>query len=329
MDGVEASPDTEAMVFLLAQQPPPPPNLRPGFDVGPLQRAMESLEQLAIGFLGNLPRFLIGLLFFTLFVLLGRLVRYLSEPRLTALRTPSFGKVFSALAQAGVVFLGLVVSLPVAFPSMSVAGVLGGLGLLSIAAGFAFQDILSNLLAGLLLIFRQPFVTGDQIEVSDFEGRVEAITIRETQLRTFDGRLVIIPNKDVYTNAIVVQTAFESVRTSVEVGVAYGTDLAAARRIAGGTLSSVDGVLPSPEPEVYCEEFGDSAIGLELRYWTRPQQAEISRVQDLVVAGVHDAFEDAGIDMPFTTVTLDAGESFARAIERTGLDGQAARRTTS
>ncbi len=312
------------MLPLFAQTPSPPTNLRPGLDVGPLQRAIESLEQLAIGFIGNLPRFLIGLVVFLLFWLVGRLVRHLSEPRLTRIRTPSFGRVFAALAQAGIVILGLVIALPIAFPSMSVAGMLGGLGLLSIAAGFAFQDILSNLLAGLLLIFRQPFVTGDQIEVDDYEGSVEAITIRETQLRTFDGRLVIIPNKDVYTNAIIVQTAYDSVRTTVDVGVAYGSDLAAARRIAVENLATLDGVLPSPEPEAYCEEFGDSAINIELRYWTRPQQAEISRVRDLVVAAVHDAFEDAGIDMPFETVTLDAGESFARALERTGLDGQRA-----
>ncbi len=311
------------MTTWLAQSPPPP-NLRRGFDVSPLQRALGSLEQLAVGFVGNLPRFLVGLLIFALFLVAGRLVRHVSEPRLTALRTPSFGKVFAALAQAGVVILGLVVSLPIAFPSMSVASLLGGLGLLSIAAGFAFQDILSNLLAGLLLIFRQPFVTGDQIEVSDFKGGVEAITIRETQLRTFDGRLVIIPNKDVYTNAITVQTAYEAVRTSVDVGVAYGSDLAAARRIACNTLATVDGVLANPEPQAYYEEFGDSALTLELRYWTRPQQAEVSRVRDRVVAAVHDAFEEARIEMPFMIVTLDAGESFARAMERTDLDGQRA-----
>lgn len=300
------------MRWLLAQAPPPAPP-RPGW-VSPAQKALESLQDLAAGFFAGAPRVGIAALVFALFLGTGKLVRRVLEPRLTRLRTPSFGRVFAALAYAGVGILGLVVALPIAFPSVSVATVLAGLGVVGLAAGFALQDILSNLVAGILLIFHQPFVSGDQVEVCDHEGSVEGIMVRETRLRTYDGRLVIIPNKDVYNNTIEVQTAFEVVRTSVTVGVSYDTNLGHARQVALDTLATLDEVLEEPAPQAYYDEFGDSSIGLDLRYWTRPQQAEVRRIRDRVVEAIYDAFNAADIDMPFTTLTLDAAPSFQEAV---------------
>ena len=84
-----------------------------------------------------------------------------------------------------------------------------GIALVIVAIGFAFQDSLENTLAGVLLLFRQPFRSGDQIEVDERSGTVEAITIRETRIKTFDGQLVLIPNRDVHKSVIRVQTHFE------------------------------------------------------------------------------------------------------------------------
>lgn len=297
---------------LLAQTTRPP--------VSPVQRMVDSLTGMAMGFFSVLPRLGIGVLVLALFWVGGYLLRELLRPRLSRLRTASFGAVFAGLAYAGVVLVGLVVALPIAIPTLTVAGLLGGLGLVSVAAGFAFQDILSNLLAGILLIFRQPFVSGDQIELlgvggsEDIEGTVEAITIRETRVRTFDGELVVVPNKEVYQNPIQVQTAFESKRSSVEVGVGYDTDLSRARQIALDTLADVDGVFRDPEPQAYYTELASSSVTLDLRYWTRPQQAEVRRVQNLVVEAIYNAYNRAGIDMPFDTLTLDASDTFQDAL---------------
>ncbi len=297
-------------VLLVAQATSPP---RPAW-ISPAQTALQSLQDLAAGFFAGAPRVGIAALSFVLFLAIGKLVQRALEPRLTRLRTPSFGSVFAALAYAGVGILGLVVALPIAFPSVSVATVLAGLGVVGLAAGFALQDILSNLVAGILLIFHQPFVSGDQVEISDHKGSVEGISVRETRLRTYDGRLVIIPNKDVYNEVIKVHTAFGAVRTSVTVGVSYDTDLAQARQIALDALAGLSDVLEEPAPQAYYDEFGDSSINLDLRYWTPPQQAEVRRIQDQVVETIYDAFNAAGIDMPFTTITLDAAPSFQQAI---------------
>lgn len=280
----------------------------------PVDQVTQSVERAAQAFFAVLPGLVLAIVIFALFVVIAKVVRTRSEPRLASMRTPSFGRVFATLLQAGIVVLGLAVALPLAFPAVNVATMLAGLGLLGVAAGFAFQDILSNLLAGLLLIFRQPFVIGDQIEVDGMPGTVEEINIRDTRLRSFSGRLLIIPNTDVYMNAIEVQTDGDVIRSDVACGVAYGTDLAHAREVALETLRSVDGIETEPAPQVFYTEFGASSIDMDLRYWTRSHQANLRAIQDQVVEAIHDAFEDAGIDIPYDIVTLDAGESFAEAV---------------
>lgn len=283
-------------------------------DGTPLEQITESLEGMGRAIFTSLPRFLLAAVVVTAAWYVGRAVRTSLQPRLTRLRTPSFGRVFASLAGVGVVVAGVVIALPVAFPTVDVATLLGGLGLLTVAAGFAFQDILSNLLAGILLIFRQPFVAGDQIEAGGITGTVEGITIRETRLRTFSGRLVVIPNSDVYTNPIEVQTDRDAIRSTVAVGVAYDTDLPLARRVALDTLPKVEGVLAEPAPQAYYTGFGASSIDLDLRFWTDSYQASVRAVQDRVVEAVKAAFDEHEIEIPFDIVTLESSPSFAEAV---------------
>jgi small-conductance mechanosensitive channel len=210
----------------------------------------------------------------------------------------------SRLAGWGVLVAGLTVSATIAFPSIQPVDIIAGLGVFSIAAGFAFQDILSNLLAGLLLIFRQPFVGGDQIEVSGWEGTVEEITIRETAIRTYDGQRVIIPNADVYQSAVRIQTAFPQRRTSLIVGVSYEADLDEACAVALAALEETDGVLADPAPDALLSEFGDSAVVIDVRFWSAPDQAAHLQVLHRAVRGVKRALDEAGIEIPFPMRTL-------------------------
>ncbi|MDX1620441.1 MAG: mechanosensitive ion channel [Nitriliruptorales bacterium] len=301
------------MRMLLAQDPSPSPS-DPGIDVDPVDQVQGTFENMVEGFVAALPRIGVALAIIAVFWIVGRVVQRLAEPRLARARTKSFGKVFSTLLFAGILTFGLVIALPVAIPSLDFAGMLAGLGIVGVAAGFAFQDILSNLLAGILLIFRQPFQAGDQIEVNGIGGTVQLITIRETQVKTYGGRLIYIPNKDVYENAIEVQTADPTVRTDLLVGVDYDTDLPRAREIAVNALLNADGVVEDPAPEAFYTEFGASSINLDLRYWSGSRQHEIRRVQGNVVEAIKAAFDEAGIDIPFDIVTLDTRESFERVM---------------
>ncbi len=285
-------------------------------DVNPARETAQALDGMLEGLFNALPRIGVALAVLLVFTLVARLTQKPIERRLTAAKTKSFGKVFSSLIRAGIVVAGLFVAIPIASPNVDVATMLGGLGLLGVAAGFAFQDILSNLLSGILLLIRDPFRSGDQIEVNGITGTVQLITIRETQIVTYGGRLVYVPNADVYKNAIEVQTAHPVVRTSLLVGVDYDADLPLARAVALEVLRNVEGVVEEPAPEAYYTEFGASSITLDLRYWTGSRQAEIRRVQDRVVELVKAAYDDAGIDIPFDIVTLDASRGLEDTLRR-------------
>ncbi len=271
--------------------------------------ASESATNIVESLLEAIPRVALGLVLVVVAYIVGKaLIRFL-QPRLAKRRTESFGRVISRLIGYSVITGGALLGFTVIFPSIKPVDLIAGLGVFSIAIGFAFQDILSNLLAGVLLLIRQPFEIGDQIEVSGQRGTVQGITIRETQIKTFDGEKIIIPNAEVYQNVIRVQTAYGPKRTSLVIGLDDWEDFDQATSVVLDAVRNVDGVEADPEPQAYFYEFGDSTTNLQLRYWTQPEQAEVRRVQDQVVRAVGKALKSAGISMPSPITELDARSS--------------------
>jgi small-conductance mechanosensitive channel len=279
----------------------------------------EQLRESASGawdtFIEALPRTGIALGVLGAFVLVGRGLRPIVRSRLRRRRTPSFANVFAKLTASAATVLGVLLAVTIVFPSVRPVDVLAGAGVLTIAVGFAFQDILQNLLAGLLLLFRQPFRGGDQIEVGDVVGTVEEINIRESVVVTFDGRRVLVPNATVYTDVIRVQTAREQIRASFIVGVAYETDLDGARRVASNALSAVGGIAADPPPEVLVVDFAESTIDLEILFWCDAHQLDMRRTRDRAMTAVKAAFDEHGIEMPCRVVALQAASSFQAALE--------------
>ncbi len=261
------------------------------------------------GVLEALPRIGIGLLIAIVSIVVAKGLRKFLRPRLTERRTESFGKVISNMIAWTIMFVGVVIGFTAIFPSIQPVDLIAGLGIFSIAIGFAFQDILSNLLAGILLLIREPFQGGDQIEVSGQRGTVQGITIRETQIKTFDGEKIIIPNAEVYQSVIRVQTAYGPKRTAITIGLDDWADLDRAADVCTEATRGVDGVHADPAPQAFFFEFGDSTTNMELRYWTDPEQADVRRVQDGVVRAVGKALKEAGIPMPSPIREIDARQS--------------------
>lgn len=265
-------------------------------------------------FVASLPRIGVALGVLAGFVIAGKLLRPVVRIRLARSRTPSFTRVFARLTSTAATLVGVLLAVTIVFPSVRPVDILSGAGVLTIAAGFAFQDILQNLLAGILLLFRQPFRGGDQIKVDEVTGTVEEINIRETVIAMFDGRRVLIPNAKVYTGVIQVQTARPHVRSNFVVGVAYETDLAAARSIAVEALSGVEGVLAEPAPEAVYLAFGTSAVDLDVRFWCDAHQLELRRTLGQAIEAVKAAFDANGVEMPCQVVALQGTSSFAAAL---------------
>ena len=175
----------------------------------------------------------------------------------------------------------------------------GALGIGGLAIAFAAQSILANFLASIILQVRRPFRKGDQVTTNDCEGVVEGVNFRTVALRTYDGERVMVPCAEVLARPITNHTTLGRRRTTLEVGVAFGTDLEAARTILLERVGATEGVLERPPCEVWVEEFGESSINLAVRYWHPPDIASLWRVRSHVAVAVKTALDEAGIEIPF------------------------------
>ena len=266
-------------------------------------------------FTSALPRLLTALIIVVIGYALSRGIRWLLRRLLQTRRTPSFATVMSKLAGWILLSFSVVAAIVAVFPSVKPVDMLAGLGFFSVAAGFAFQDILENLLSGLLLILRQPFRSGDQITVGEISGTVQAITIRETRLKTFDGQLVLIPNRDVYKSVITVRTHFSSRRVHFVVGVAYENDTGEACRVIQTALAeNVPRLEDTPQPEAVVTQLGVSTVDIEARFWCGPEQHDVVLAMDSAIRAVKTALDEAGIEMPADIIALQATPSLRAAI---------------
>ncbi|MEA5598936.1 mechanosensitive ion channel family protein [Rivularia sp. UHCC 0363] len=199
---------------------------------------------------------------------------------------------------------GILLACVIAFPGLRLGDIIATLGLSSVAIGFAFQDIFKNFLAGILILLQQPFRIGDQVIVNDYEGTVDQIDIRTTEIITYGGERVVIPNSTVFTSVVQVRTAFNHRRTDLAVGVDYNTSLSQASDILERTISQVEGVLDKPAPEIDLVAFGDSSIDFIVRYWTSSRQKEVRHVQTRAIVSIKEAFDRADISIPYPIRTL-------------------------
>ncbi len=200
--------------------------------------------------------------------------------------------------------IGLTIAMALQQVGFQISAFLAGLGIVGFTLGFALQDVSKNLVAGVLLLLMQPFDMGDLIEVQGYTGIVEDVNLRATELRTLDGRLVLIPNADVFTSSIVNFTRTPRRRVSVEVGVAYDSDLEKVRQVALDAVRGLPHVLAEPEPFVWFHTFGDSSINLTVYFWIEAHKIVPPEAQSQAVQAIFDAFNAAGIEIPFPIRTV-------------------------
>ena len=196
-----------------------------------------------------------------------------------------------------VVAAGVVYSLSAL--GVQIGPLLGALGIVGIALAFALKDILENFVAGIILQVRRPFRRGDQIVTGDHEGRVVEVNSRAVVIDQPDGTRVIVPSSALITQPIVNLTNTGARRTTLEIGVAYDTDLIQARALILETMEGLDLVLDDPPPEALVSEFGDNAIVIAARFWHQPTIRQMWRARDEVAVGIKGALDASGIEIAF------------------------------
>ena len=176
--------------------------------------------------------------------------------------------------------------------------VVAGLGLTGLALGFALKDIISNFVSGIIILGLRPFEIGDEIVVGPTEGTVQRIELRATEIRTYDGRVVLVPNAELFTSRVTNNTAAPVRRAAVEVPVGYGTDLKTAEDALLRAAKTVAAVLDAPEPSVRLRELGPADVLMELRFWTDSRRADLLATTSSVRRAVVQAFRETGIALP-------------------------------
>lgn len=234
---------------------------------------------------------------------IGRLLSRSLRRRFDRHDRTDLGRLLGAVVVGMCMFLAGLFALRLLFPSIDPASVLSLLGIGSIALGFAFKDILQNLVAGIILLIREPYRVGDEIVVGegDYEGVVEEVETRATHIRTIDRRLVIIPNVKIFNNAITVNTNCDFRMTNYTLRVAYGGDPRRAMEIVLEAIRSAEGVRAEPPPAIAIDALNDYSIDLFFVYAAGATLVEQIITKGAVLLAIHDACRANDIALPFPT----------------------------
>jgi small conductance mechanosensitive channel len=233
-------------------------------------------------------------------------------------RSPSASHMFSILAQWLVLLMSFAATVTVVFPSVRPVNALGGIGILSIAAGIAFQTVLGNMFAGIVILARDTFRVEDQISVGDVAGTVTAIALTSTRVRTFDGRLVHIPNSLVHSEMVTVQTGYAHVRSTVSVELDDSADLDAGVQAAEQAMAAVPQVLADPAPQALLQEVGSATVRMDLRFWSGARQMETKVAQHEVIQAVLHALRSSGVATGSDVVVVEGGPQLVAAVRGRG-----------
>ncbi len=263
----------------------------------------DKMQAMLDGLITLLPNLVLSLITFAIFFYAARtikqVVRTLTRNRREA---RSLGMVLGRLAQGTIILIGLFVALTIVIPSLKASDLVQLLGISSVAIGFAFRDILQNFLSGILILLTEPFQIDDQIVFKNFEGTVENIQTRATTIRTYDGRRIVIPNSELFTNSVTVNTAFEHRRLQYDIGIGYGDDIDTARELILAAVRETTGVLTSPAPDAIVVELAGSSVNIRARWWVEPpRQADVLDLQDQVLSNIKTKLFANGIDLPYPT----------------------------
>ena len=269
------------------------------------QTLKQTLADIWKNFLEHTPYLLAGILALILtWVIANVFSRFVSRLFNFRRLRRSLRDLIIRLITIGIWVCGLLLAAMLWFPGITPATALGGLGIASIAVGFAFQDIFQNFFAGILLLWRFPFENGDFIECQGITGRVEKVNIRMTEIRLTTGELVLIPNSTLFKNPVNVLTNKPYRRVTITAGVAYGENLSEAVEVIERAVKNCHTVALSEPVEIFPQAFGSSGIDIEVTWWTDNKPVDLRRSRAEIITAVKKRLDEAGIEIPYPYRTL-------------------------
>ncbi len=265
-----------------------------------------------------LPYAIIALAIFVAFVFLGKISKKISRKILDKSNvTEAASKLIANLILLVFVSLGALAALSAMKLDKTVASLLAGAGLLGIALGFAFQNLASNVISGVLLAIGKPFKIGDYIETEGARGIVKDIKLRSIEIDGTDGQIYYVQSKDALEKPLINYSTKGIRRIELKCGVAYDSDLEKTRELVLEAVKKSPFVLRDKPAEFYYSEFADSSINFSVRFWIKYSlpRHEREAISEAIIS-IKKIFDENGIVIPFPIQTLDLGEKEKETLEK-------------
>ncbi len=246
---------------------------------------------------GNfIPNLIVSIIILIVGRWLARLITKIVEKAMQRAKVDEIlQKFFSQLVYYGLLAVVIIMALTnLGIPTASLVAVLGAFAL---AVGLALQDTLGNLASGVLIIMLRPYEDGDIVEIGDQRGTVTSVGFFHTQLRTFDNKVLLIPNSDVMDGNIINYSELDWIRVDMTFGIGYGDDLLKAKRLLQEILSADKRITDDPPAIIAVEELGDNSVNLAVRPFTKLD--DMLQVRFAVTEQVKLRFDAEGISIPF------------------------------
>ncbi|HET8864699.1 MAG TPA: mechanosensitive ion channel domain-containing protein [Gracilimonas sp.] len=203
----------------------------------------------------------------------------------------------SRMSQYILVVIGIFISFQ--FLGINMTGLAVIFGFLSVGIGFGLQNITSNFISGLIVLFERPISVGDRVSVSDIEGDIQEINIRSTTVKTLDNISIIVPNSEFVTkNVINFSHGDTTYRLGIDVGVSYSSDLDKVLKALNEVAEESEHVLENPKHDVHLRSFGDSSWDMKLLAWI-PDVKKRYQVQNELNQAIVRKFAEFDIEIPF------------------------------
>jgi len=264
-----------------------------------LQTYLDQWIEKIIATLPNLiTAIVIFLVSFYLANLFSKLLRKVLQRRRAA---PGVTNLLVQMIRWTVIVMGVITALQRFF---DVTAFLAGLGILGFTIGFALQDVMKKFAAGVIMFLQEPFKVGEAVGVAGFDGTVLNIDLRTTEMKTLDGRLVIIPNADILSNAIVNYSRADHRRVELTVSISCDADPNLARKIVLDAIQAVEGFTSEPLPMVYFHTLAGSSMDLTAYFWIDTTRISMPQAEDTALTLIKSGFKQQGIEIPFPTRTV-------------------------
>jgi small conductance mechanosensitive channel len=277
------------------------------------KKALQLIENKLVSWLEAMIVMLPNLVLSTVIVLgawlVARLVRSVTNKVLSRFfDSGTLRRLVSGTLYIVILLVGTFAALSVLHLDKTVTSILAGAGILGLAIGFAFQDIASNFIAGVLMAVQRPLAVGDLVETSGELGVVQRIDLRTTELRNLQGLQVIIPNKDIFQSVLINYTRFGTRRVDLTIGISYNEDLERVKQVTIEAVKGVKDVLPENGVDLFYQGFEDSSIDFEVRFWiTSVSNNHFHTVRSNAIMAIRAAYSREGIVIPYPIRTIDMG----------------------